>query len=990
MNCVLPVCHSSYSLLYGTTPPEKLAQAAADYGYPGLLIADRNNLYGTIDFYQACRDRGMYPLIAVRLDTSLGPLTLIARSYEGYKNLCRLVTHYQLHDNPSKDDLDKYHRDIICCAPFNSELNQLNDIFRDLLYLQIGLENTTRAYRMAEKNDIKPMALPSVTFYNSGDFSRHRLLRAIDGGFLLKNLPASETADPGEYFHEPQWYNRFYSNFPDAVKNSKALIELCFFEFPARKNILPDFDCPGDRMHLLKQKSLSGLKRKRPDFSGKHLARLEYELSVIEHTGFIDYFLIVSDIVEFCKKSGITCVGRGSAAGSLVSYSLDITKVDPIGEDLYFERFLNEARSDCPDIDLDIDWRRRDDVLDYVYERYGHDHVAMIASYIHFQPRLAIRETAKALGLSPDEIDSFIKKLPLHPLERNDFPKPDGVLRADWERYKTVFDFARTIYGLPRHLGIHTGGIVITPEPITDYVPLERATKGLAVTQCDMYQAEKIGLVKIDILGQRGLAVIADCQKEISRLKGRPFEVPPLDKKTYETLQSGQTIGVFQIESPGLRALLKDLKPKELNDITLALALIRPGASESGMKKVFLDRFHGKEKTKYPHPSLSEILKETHGVFIYQEQVILAARKIAGFNLPASDMIRRAITKMRKKSDRTRLQKRFMRGARENGIDNATAENIFNQLGQFASFGFCKAHAATYGHLAYLSAYYKTHYPAIFMTAVLQNGGGYYPSAVYVAEARRRGCTIMPPDINLSEPEDSLKNGRIYLGIDRVRDLKYSTREQIIKHRPFKSLAHFLGQIKLSEREIENLIKVGFFDSLETSRPRLLWEYRIWGRKTDSDDDNLFGTAVIPQDIKHLPQLTPFSRYEIFKAERDILDIPASFHPLSMVSNDNTLDTNILNNMHDGQKIKTAGWLADRKRIKTREGKSMVFLTFDALSDTFEVVLFPEIYYQHSDTIRKYRYLAVEGTVNTEGETRAVIAEKIYPHPTGLTERPFI
>ncbi|MEW5925450.1 MAG: PHP domain-containing protein, partial [Candidatus Zixiibacteriota bacterium] len=648
MNSVLPVCRSSFSLLYGTISPESLVETAAGYGYTALILADRNNLYGCYDFYLAARERGIKPIIAAELTTKAGNIILICENHDGFKNLSRLITRYQLDGAPGMNELKQYRGDLICIIRDISKPEELKDVYGNNLYAGLTADNPSKIERLARHYGLQTIACPMVNFIDKDDYKRHRLLRAIDGGYLLDNLPDDACARPDEYFQSPSDYEHFFEIFPKAVQNNHTLVERCNLIFPERKNILPDIKIDGDHAERLKHDALEGLHRRKPDLSGPYLARLEYELSVIQRTGFVDYFLIVGQIIDFCRREHIAAVGRGSAAGSLVSYSLGVTEVDPIEEKLYFERFLNEARSDCPDVDLDIDWRRRDEVLDFVYRTYGAEHVAMMASYIHFQPRLAIRECAKAFGHSPDEIERYTGQITAHPMEKSNFPeRPTVRSHAEWERYRPVFEAARSIYGLPRHLGIHAGGIVITPDPITDYIPMERATKGINVTQCDMYQAEKIGLVKIDILGQRGLAVIADCYKAVREIRGEDFRIPENDSATYDVLRAGRTIGVFQIESPGMRAMLRDLKPEELNDITLALSLIRPGASESGMKKIFLDRFHDKIATVYPHKNLEEVLKETYGVFIYQEQVLLAAQKIAGFNLAASDLLRRAITKGR-------------------------------------------------------------------------------------------------------------------------------------------------------------------------------------------------------------------------------------------------------------------------------------------------------------------------------------------------------
>ncbi|MCP4705110.1 MAG: DNA polymerase III subunit alpha [candidate division Zixibacteria bacterium] len=990
MNYVLPAFRSSFSLLYGTASPEKIVQHANQYDYRAFLLADNNNLYGCYDTYYAALDLNIKPIIGVILTTKIGELTLICQNHQGFKNLSRLVTEYQLETPPSVETIKKYKDNIICLISKTEHANKLKSIFGDKFYIQIGDNNPAKTYRFAQKYKFKTAACPQISFLQKNDYKTHRLLCAIKEGDILENISDSKTADKEEFLKEQEWYNKFYDSFPKAIDGSREIIEQSLLKFPERKNILPNIQIDSNHLEQLKRDAISGLKKRVSDPSGFYFARLEYELSVIKKTGFIDYFLIVGDIVRYCRRQNIAAVGRGSAAGSLVSYSLGITEVDPIKENLYFERFLNEARSDCPDIDLDIDWRYRDDVLDYVYKKYGREHVAMMATYTHFRPRMAVRETAKAYGLSPDEINVLTKSLPRmvmgHQTNKFDTIISETAKEIGDEKCQIILQMAQKLNGLPRHLGIHSGGIVITPEPLTDYIPLEQATKGIVITQCDMYQAEKIGLVKIDILGQRGLAVIADCYKEVRKIKGANFAIPQNDKKTFKLLQSGKTIGVFQIESPGLRALLQDLAPKELNDITLALALIRPGASESGMKKIFLNRFHGKEITKYPHQKLSKILKETFGVFIYQEQVILAAQNIAGFNLPASDLLRRAITKKRKKREKKKLEKRFLDGARKNGVARNTAVNILKQLRQFAAFGFCKAHAATYGFLALQSAYFKTHYPDVFLTAVLRNGGGYYRAAVYVAEARRLGITVLPPDINHSEKRDLLHSHKIYLGLNRVRDINYEVLNQAEQNRPFSSLADFISRINISEHETEQLIRVGFFDSLETSRAKLFWMYRLSGHKGKRRKSDLFGNDVLAPKMKTLPSLRQFNRYDIFKAEKDILKLSASFHPLTLFSNYINIDLNNLFMQPDKSAISISGWRADIKRIKTKHNQWMVFLTFETLDDTFEVILFPDTYNRYAKIIRSYRYLRVEGILNREEGTPVIVANKISPAPTGLKE----
>lgn len=1005
MSFALPGCRSNFSLLWGTAFPEQLAEAAERQGLHHIGLADGDNLYGAADFSTACRNFGVKPIIGVRLTTGLGELHLIAKNYAGYQNLCRLVTKRQLDGHPDNEIVAGLSENLICLATGN--LPDLKNIFENNLYLSVDGREDDSTLNEANRLGIEPVANPSVSFLEPDDYQLHLLLRAIDSGSLLDNLSGTPRDAVDAFLPDETMMRRRFAHLPQAITTGLILAERCTVNFPEHKNILPDFSPPddirlGDKKTHLRQKALDGLRRKQGRIAASYLARLDFELEVISRTGFTDYFLIVSGIVDHCHSVDIPVVGRGSAAGSLVAYSLAITQVDPIKERLYFERFLNEARRDPPDIDLDIDWRRRDELLEYIYDSYGHDRTAMIATYTRFRSRLAVREVAKAMGLPPDELNNLSKRLPRG--NPSEITKAAAKLPANSQaaltlkRYQPILDVAARLDNFPRHLGIHPGGIVITPQPMTDYVALERATKGLVVTQCDMYQAARLGLIKIDILGQRGQAVIVDCLNYARKIEGDDFKIPDGDPAAIKLLQSGQTIGNFQIESPGLRALLRDIKPVELNDITLALALIRPGASDSGMKKVFLDRHHGLEPDRFPHPRLEKILGETHGVFIYQEQVLLCAREIAGFNLPSADLLRRAMTKERRGDRYRQLYDRFLEGAADNDIPQKKAIEIFKLLSLFAGYGFCKAHAATYGYLAYQSAYLKAHYPQRFMTAVINNDGGYYPASVYFAEARRIGVAIAPPDINLSDALETLRDNKIYVGLNRVRNLTGETVRHIIAHQPFASFDDFLSKIRLSVGELENLVKVGAFDRIDQNRPRLLWRIRLMKnkslRKPDllRNEEDIFSGQLMAPTAKHLPDLPDVTPLERFLYEREILGFSASCHPLEVFPAYNRKPFSTLTTPEQMKKEKpTTAWLVDVKRIKTREKKqAMVFLTFEDLNDSFEVVLFPEAYKRQSEIIRHHRFLRIEGDLNIEGKNIAIIGQSLSPAPTGLPEKPYI
>lgn len=1006
MSFVLPGCRSSFSLLWGTASPEQLVERAAGSGLEHLGLADDDNLYGAVDFHHSCRAAGINPLIGVRLTTRLGALHLVAHDYEGYQNLCRLVTHVRLDGPVTETQLRDHGNHLVCLTSTLDNAETLRSVFGNDLYFSLtGKENRRTLQTLAESR-IPPVAGPTVTFLDREDYRLHLLVRAIDAGAMTADLDGTPRDTSDCHFPDAGEIGRRYRHVPEAIGNGLALAERCRVVFPDHRNLLPS--CPGttaEKQTRLREKTAAGLLDKKGAIGGIYQSRLDFELTLIDRTGFTDYFLIVSGIIDHCRRADIPVVGRGSAAGSLVAYGLRITQVDPIAEGLYFERFLNEARSDPPDVDLDIDWRRRDDLLEYIYDEYGRDRTAMIATYTRFGARMAVREAAKAAGVAPEIIDRLAKRLPYgaSPREIDAAMRklPTAVRgRLDIEHVRPVLEAAARLDNFPRHVGIHPGGVVITPTPLTDYVALERAAKGIVVTQCDMYQAEKLGLVKIDILGQRGLAVIVDCQKEISQTGGADSAVIDDDPATYRLLQSGQTIGVFQIESPGLRALLRDLRPERLNDITLTLALIRPGASDSGMKKVFLDRFHGEIPTAYHHPRLEKILEETFGVFVYQEQVLLCARAIAGFNLPAADLLRRAITKAHHETDYALLRKRFLEGATQNGLTQEKAAEIFDLLRCFAGFGFCKAHAATYGYLAYQSAWFKTHHPAVFMRAVLNNGGGYYPASVYIAEARRLGVTIVPPDVNRSDALETLDGDRLYVGLGRIRDMGQKTVEQIIAGQPYASFDDFLQRVRLAATEAEHLVKVGGFDGLDPDRPRLLWRLRLAaGRgpvgttagETGLETNDIFAGRLIIPTAGRLPKLPPVTPFEQFLYEQDILGFSASRHPLTLFPAYTGATMATCKDRPNGAPVCLCGWLVGLKRIKTRERKeSMVFATFEDTDETFEVVLFPATLRKYSEVIREYRYMKIEGEINRDEGTVAIIADRLSPAPTGLAEAPYL
>ena len=552
------------------------------------------------------------------------------------------------------------------------------------------------------------------------------------------------------------------------------------------------------------------------------------------------------DIVNFALRKGIPIVGRGSAANSLVAYCLGITSADPLAHDLYFERFLNRSRTDCPDIDLDLCWRRRDEVLNYVYERHGADRVAMVSNHNTYQARSAFRDVARVFGLPIEEINRLSAMLPHYSAEsirdaKELFPEARDF-PLDREPYRTIVARAEALDGFPRHLSIHIGGIVIGDRPLTDYLPLERATKGIVVTQFEMNAVEAIGLVKIDLLGHRSLSLIADTVVAVKRNRGAAVALPQIpdgDRETAALLRAGRTIGCFQIESPGMRSLLQMIRAENRLDVIHALSLIRPGPSGSGMKERFVRRRLGEEPTAYLDPRLEKVLGDTYGVMLFQEDILKVAAVIAGFTLEDGDTLRQAISKKRSPERIAALQERFLRGAAERGVRRETAEEIWKLIQNFAGYSYCKAHAVTYGAISYQAAYLKAHYPAEFLCAVMANQGGFYETREYLEEARRWGVRILPPDVTLSGVQHcaggTMLEGRrtpgcIRIGLAQVKGISQRALNSILHaraQRPFASLRDFYFRTQVNDSETERLILCGALGSLGRTRPQLLWELRL-------------------------------------------------------------------------------------------------------------------------------------------------------------------
>ncbi len=801
-----------------------------------------------------------------------------------------------------------------------------------------------------------------------------------------------------------------FKAFSGAIHNSGRIAAACNFKFKLGTPVFPSLELPKGESSFswLWKKSFEGATQRYQPLTREVTERLQYELSVIHELGFAEYFLIVKDIVDFCRREHIPCVGRGSAADSLVSYVLEITQVDPIRHNLFFERFLNPERKDPPDIDLDLCWKKRDDVLEYTYQRFGEDRTAMICTFNTFQNRSAIRDVAKTYGLPEDEIGRITKHLPHRQVEEieemvNTLPEL-RELRHNFSLYEEILRIARRISDFPRHLSIHPGGIIIAPDKITSHVPLEVAGKGFVISQYDMYSIEKLGLVKMDLLGVRSLSIITDCirsvTKESDKHKQRSFSgrgVPdfffknsttlsPLDLRTIpeddpavtKFIRSGNTLGCFQLESPAMRGLIKKMTIEGVDDVITAVALIRPGASGNGggMKEVYIKRRAGLEKIEYLHSSLEPALKDTYGVTVYQEQVLQIAYHVAGLSYAKGDSLRRAMTKSRRKKEFMTVHQDFVAGAIKKGLKKQDAETVWQFLAHFTGYGFNKAHSATYGTIAYQSAFLKYYFPVEYMCAVLNNQGGFYGRSAYIEEARRMRIVILPPDVNYSQSEFSCENSAIRSGLSTIFELSEKSLVSVIEERnkkEFTDLFDFINRTKCGEKEIDHLIKAGALGSIHPSAPQLLLLRNLFFKNKKKTDVTRF--------VSRETRLPPFNTYQKILNELEMLDFAVSDHPLHLF--EEHIDWQKITPSHaieqsKGKNIRVCGWLVTSRRVNTSSNRFMKFITLEDRYGLTEAVLFPEVYEKYGHLIRTHGPYIVSGKVQSRlpGEAN-LIADKV-------------
>ena len=999
--------HSSYSLLRGFGRIGEIVNRAKGLGFDTLALTDTNGLYGAVEFFLKAHAAGIKPILGAEIMHEGDRAVCLVRDRVGYSNLCRLVSARRLAEDFSLSRALIAHQEGLFFLVRDEALlvRLCGEVEAGRLFREVWPFGGADADVVPGVRKIPPVATNNVHFITPEGYGVHRILTAIRMNKLVTQVPSSALAPGDAWLRSGEEMARLFAGGLGgrALANTRRIAEECRLELQLGTPVFPRFfnlkdvqkRFAGETPYsALCRVAFRGARERYRSMASAVMKRLARELEVINRLGFCEYFLIVWDIVNFARRRKISLVGRGSAANSLVAYTLGISSVDPLYHNLYFERFLNLSRSDCPDIDLDIAWRRRDEVLAYVYERYGNECVAMVSNHNTYRAWSAFRDVARVMGVPVEQINRLAGQLPeyssgsireaiaLYP-EARDFPLGEAP-------YRTIVALAETLDGIPRHVSVHNGGIVIGERSLTDLVPLERSAKGLVVTQYEMRAVEAVGLVKIDLLGHRTLSVLGDTVAAIAGNGGVKLDLAKIadgDRKTAETLRTGRTIGCFQIESPGMRSLLQMIRAGNRRDVIHALSLIRPGPSASGMKERFVRRRLGEEATEYDDPRLEAVLQETYGVMLFQEDILKVAQVIAGFSLEAGDGLRKAISKQRSPERMAALQRQFITGALARGTARPVAQRIWQLINNFAGYSYCKAHAVTYGYISYQTAWLKTHYPAEFLAAVMTNGGGFYEVREYLEEARRWGVRVLPPEVNAGAVEHSGHAMTLRIGLGQVKGLSQRALRSILRARaarPFAGLEDFYYRTQVNDAETESLILCGAMGGFGQTRPELLWRHRLLSRAIrKSFDESLGGMfpglaeAAAPAG-RPAPRLPEYSEEKRIGFEQEILGLAVTDHPLRIFERElceRRLVRSSHLGRHVGRRVTVVGWLVAMRRAVTTRCKTMKFVTLEDRFGTMEVTLFPETYCRFGDRLRTYGPYLVRGRVEQHHRALGITAE---------------
>lgn len=1046
------IVRSGYSLGRGTTTPDRLLARAVSLGLDAMALTDRDNLYGAVAFLKKAAGMGIHPILGAEISPREGPpivpgedgargigrgphavhdsLVLLVREPAGYASLCRILT--ARHLAPEFDLLDRVarHADGLAVLAREPEaLHALRDALpRDALYAAVtrparSLMEERALRETARRLDVPHVGTIDVSLGTSEDAGTNRVLASVRENDLVSRLDPEQIAPEGSALAGPAAIFSLFADDPGCLIPARDLALSCRFgeaDLPRPGSLFPKLPLPAgetayDRLYRMVQ---DGLRRRYARVTREITQRLSWELEQIDSMGFTDYFVVVGDLTTAARARGIPTVGRGSGASSLVSYLLGITNVDPIRYRLTFERFLHRLRRDLPDLDIDLCWKRRDDVIRYVYETYGADRVAMISVHNHYQSRGAFREAAKALGVTAGTIDRVAQSIPAF----SDLPLMEAIrstprgrgIDLDDRQIRDACAAADSLIGLPHTLGIHCGGIVIGPGPLDTWVPLEMATKGIVVTQYEMHAVEDVGLVKIDLLGNRALSTIRETLDGIRSTSsdGRAPDldaIPDPDPETARLLERGETLGCFQIESPGMRNLLRMLRTRGLDGTIAALSLIRPGPAGSGMKERFVRRSRGMEATAYLHPSLESVLGSTYGVMLYEEDVICVASVIGGFDRAVGDLLRRAIGKATavsadpslgekplviavgedpwKGAEMRDLENRFIASAVRNSIAPDVAREVWGELARFGSYAFCKAHASGYGVLAYQTTWLKAHHAGAFYAALMNNHQGMYPLRVHVEEARRRGVPLAPPCVHRSAKGWMWDGEVLRCGLGQVKGLSRRTLDAILREREratFEEIPDFLMRTGATMPEAESLILCGALDDVEPgSRTARLWRLRCLARNGAALAKSAAATSSLGIAAGGAPIWRDFDLEQRVRHELDTLEVAISAHPVAVLRDALRREGRALSFVdatdlsERSGRTAVLGLVSASRRVATKRAEPMLFLTLEDPSGLAECTLWPDVYARFGRLARESGLLLATGVVETQYGAPTLTVERL-------------
>ena len=1056
--------HTEYSVLDGAIRIKDLVKKAKEYNMPAIAITDHGNMFGAIEFYKECVNAGIKPIIGIEMyvakgsmydkqtkrksddeEKGLNHIILLALNNKGYRNLLKIasiayIEGFYYKPRVDKEVLKEYSDGIFAMsACLKGEipekaliygedeaekiLNQYLKIFPNRFALEI-MENEINEQKkvneiliyLAKKYSIPVVATNDCHYLNKDEAKAHDILLCIQTGKTLKEEKRLKFSTNQFYFKSPDEIFEEFSYMPESIDNSLFIANKCNVELSFKEYHFPNIQLDENETieEKFKRKVKEGFNKRLPyikrqyknfdeNLENKYRERLNYEIDVIVKMGFAGYFLIVQDFINYAKSNNIPVgPGRGSAAGSLVSFSLGITEIDPLYYNLLFERFLNPERVSMPDIDIDFCNRRREEVIKYVAEKYGKDKVAQIITFSKMKAKAVVRDVGRVLDIPYKEVDKIAKLIP------DDAKKLEDVYEKSKEfknvidskdEYKQLYNIATVLQGLNRQPSIHAAGIVISNKPLTEIVPLAKMNDGEIVTQFDMKCIEEVGLIKFDFLGLKTLTVIDNAIKLIQK-KDKSFnlsEIPLNDKKTFKLISKGQTGGVFQLESRGMRELLRRIKPDKFEDLIAVVALYRPGPLESGMVEEYIAVKHGKKKPTYLLPELEPILKETYGIILYQEQVMQIAQVLAGYTLGEADVLRKAMGK-KKPELMAQHREKFVDGCIERGIDKKKANEIFDIMEKFAGYGFNKSHSAAYAYIAYQTAYLKAHYPVEFMTALLTEEKDKPDKVIKnIDECRSMKIKILPPDVNVSELDFTIDNNAIRFGLGAIKNVGEKAIQSIIKARKkgkFKSLYDFCLRVdlnKVNRKVIESLIKSGAMDSLEFNRAtkmNVLDEIlKIIIHEKRERRKNVKGLFSSESNIPNsnglkIKEVEEWDKKTKLMYEKELIGYYLTEHPLNDYKDviekfSSTTIEHIQENEYNLNTVKLCGIITKLKKTNTKKGDLMASFFLEDLTGQIEVLIFPKLYQENVDLLQNDKIVFIKGNIDRNENTVKILAEKI-------------